>query len=126
MAETPVSGLEMLKAPEPTTAPGQPEPSIGDLASQLVDDAKAYARAEADLAKAIAREKANAAKTPLILLVLALFVAMAALNALAVGIFAALATLMGPLLAGIAAFVLIGAAAGILAWAGYSKLRSAL
>ena len=126
MAETPVSGPEMLKPAEPTTAPGQPEPSIGDLASGLVDDAKAYARAEADVAKAIAREKADAVKTPLILLVVALFVGMAALNALAVGVFAALATLMGPLLAAIAAFVLIGAVAGILAWLGYSKLRSAL
>lgn len=126
MAETPVSGPEMLKPAEPTSVPGQPEASIGDLASQLVDDAKAYARAEVAVAKAIAKEKTDAAKTPLILLVVALFVAMAALNALAVGIFAALATLIGPLLGGIAAFVLIGTTAGILAWVGYSKLRSAL
>lgn len=116
----------MLKPAESTAVPGDPEPSIGELASQLVDDAKAYARAEADLAKAIASEKADKAKTPLILMVSAVFVAMAALNALMVAIIVALAILVGPLVAAILAFVLIAAAAGIMGWMGYSKLREGL
>ena len=55
-----------------------------------------------------------------------LFVAMAAINALCIAIFVALAALMGPLLAGIAAFLLIGAVAAVMAWVGYSRLRDAL
>lgn len=111
----------MLQAAD-TAPPGEERP-IGDLVSELVDEGKAYARAEVDLAKAIASAKANAAKTPAILFVVATFVAMAALNALAFGIVLALDTLMGPLLAGILAFVLIGAVAGLLGWLGVQKLR---
>lgn len=116
----------MLKTTEtpPPQAPG--ESSIGDLASQLVDDAKAYAKAEVGVAKAIAGEKANAVKVPLILLAASVFVAMGALNALCIAIFVALATLMSPVLAGIVAFLLIGAVAAAMAWIGYSRLRDAL
>jgi hypothetical protein len=102
------------------------ERSFGELAGQLVDDAKAYARAEADLAKAIAADKANRLKVGAILLVVAAFVAMGALNALCIGIFALIATFLGPLLGGIVSFLLIGAVAGLLAWAGATKLRDAL
>lgn len=111
----------MLKPADPT--PPESERPLGELASQLVDDAKAYARAEAEVAKAMAAEKANAVKTPLMLFAAATFVAMAALNALAVAIFVALDSLMGHLVAGILAFLLIGAVAAGLGWAGYSKLR---
>ena len=106
--------------------PAGSERPIGELVSQLVNEGKAYARAEADLAKAIASAKAKALATPLILFALALFVAMAALNALAVGIVLALYTLTSPLLAAIIGFVLIGAVAGLLAWIGVIKLRKAL
>ena len=116
----------MLKTPDHPPSQVPPESSIGDIASQLVDDAKAYAKAEVGVAKAIAGEKANAVKTPLILLVGALFVAMGALNALCIAIFVALAALMGPVLAGIIAFLLIGAVAAAMAWIGYSRLRDAL
>ncbi len=100
--------------------------SIGELASQLVDDAKAYAKAEAGVARAIANEKANAVKVPIALLVASLFIAMGALNALCVAIFVGLAMLMSPVIAGIVAFILIGAVAAILGWIGVSRLRSAL
>ena len=116
----------MLKATETPPSQAPADSSIGDLASQLVDDAKAYARAEVGVAKAIASEKANAAKVPLILLVGSLFVAMGALNALCIAIFVTLAALLGPLAAGIVAFVLIGGIAAVMAWFGYSKLRDVL
>lgn len=116
----------MLKATEYPPAGTTADSSIGELASQLVDDAKAYAMAEADVAKAMAAEKANAVKVPLIMIVAAVFVAMGALNALCVAIFFGFNTLMSPVLAGIAAFVLIGAIAGIIGWIGIGKLRSAL
>lgn len=114
----------MLKPADPAP-PGSDRP-IGDLAGQLVDDAKAFARAEVDVAKAIAGEKANAVKTPLILFAVATFVAMAALNALAVGVVIALDGVMPTILAAVLGFLLFGAIAGAMAWVGYSKLRKSL
>jgi hypothetical protein len=113
----------MLKPAEP--APERERP-IGDIVGDLVDDAKAYARAEFDLAKAIAADKAQGLKVGAILLVVALVVAFGAITALSVGIFALLATFLGPLLGGIVAFILIGAVAGLLAWAGIAKIRDSL
>ncbi len=115
----------MLKPAGEGPSPGG-DRSLGELANQLVDDAKAYARAELDLAKAVAADKARRLKVGVVLLVVAAFVAMGALNALCVGIFALLAMFLGPLLGGIVAFILIGAVAGLLAWAGATKLRDAL
>lgn len=99
------------------------ERPIGEIVTDLVDEGKAYAKAELDYAKALATAKAKALRAPAILLVAAAFVAMGALNALCVAIFVALATLMSPLIAGIVAFVLIGAVAAGLGWAGVEKLR---
>ncbi len=116
----------MLKATDNPPADPPQDSSIGDLAGKLAEEAKAYARAEADVARAIATEKVNAVKMPLALIVVSVFVAMGALNALCVAIFVGLAMLMSPVLAGIVAFILIGAVAALLAWVGVSKLRSAL
>lgn len=113
----------MLKPPEPTPAPERP---IGELVHELVEESKAYARAEADLAKTIALAKAKALALPAGLLIAALFVAMAALDALAVGVVLALATLIGPLLAGIVGLLIFAAIAGGLAWWGIERARSAL
>ena len=111
----------MLKPTGPIP-PGGERP-IGEIVGDLVDEGKAYARAEFNLAKAIAAAKANGLKAPAILLSAALFVGMAALNALAVAIFITLAMLMRPILAGLLAFVLIAGIAGGLAWLGIQKLR---
>ncbi len=111
----------MLKPVDPL--PPEAERPIGEIVSDLVDEGKAFARAELNLAKAIASAKASALKAPLILMVAAIFVAMAALNALAVAIFVALDSLMGHLLAGILAFLLIGGVAALLGWLGYKKLE---
>jgi uncharacterized membrane protein YqjE len=116
----------MLKTADPPPPPGSADSSIGELAGKLVDDAKAYAKAEIGVAKAIAGEKADAVKTPLILIVASVFVAFAALNALALAVVLVLATVMAPVLAGILAFLLIGGVAGIMAWTGYSKLKDVM
>lgn len=100
--------------------------SFGELATQLIDDAKAYAQAEVDLAKAIAADKVSGLRIGGILLVAAAFVALGAINALCIAIYVALAALMAPILAGIVTFVLVGALAGLLGWLGYSRLRDAL
>jgi uncharacterized membrane protein YqjE len=112
----------MLKPTDPPP-PGDERP-IGEIVSDIVDEGKAYARAELNVAKAIAAAKANALKAPLVLLIAAVFVGMAALNALAVAIFVALAMVMSAPLAGILAFLLIGAVAGLLGWLGVNKLRN--
>jgi hypothetical protein len=113
----------MLKPAEP--APPEDERPIGEIVSDLVDDAKAYAQAELDLAKAIAADKARRIKVGAILLVVALVVAFGAVTAISVAIFALLATFLGPLLGGIVAFLLIGAVAGLLAWTGIAKVTDA-
>ena len=111
----------MLKPADP--APPRDERPIGDIVGDLVDEGKAYAKAELNVAKAIATAKAQAFKAPTILLVSAAFIGMAALNALAVAIMIALALVMNPLLAGLLAFVLIGGVAALLAWLGVEKLK---
>lgn len=114
----------MLK-PADTPPSGNDRP-IGELVSQLVDEVKAYAKAEAGLAKTIALAQVKALATPLILFVAALFIGSSAITALCVGIVLALATLVGPLAAGILAFLLIGGVAGLFAWIGKVKLGKAL
>jgi len=100
--------------------------SFGELATQLVEDAKAYAQAEVDLAKAVAADKLRGFRAGAILLAVAAVVAMGAVNALCVAVFFALAAVMSPILAGILAFLVIGALAALLGWIGYSNLRDAL
>lgn len=113
----------MLKPVEPTPPP---ERAIGELVQELVEEGKAYARAEIDLGKAIAAAKAKALALPAGLIVAALFIAMAALNALAFGVVLALAVLVGPLLGGIFGMLIFAAVAGGLAWYGIDRLRRAL
>ena len=112
----------MLK-PSGPIPPGGERP-IGEIVSDLVDEGKAYARAEFNVAREVAAARAKGLKTPLILLSAALFVGMAALNALAVAIFILLALLMRPILAALLAFVLIAGTAGLLAWLGIQKLKN--
>lgn len=114
----------MLKPAEPTPPP--PERPIGELVHELVEEGKAYARAELDLGKAIAAAKAKALAVPAGLLVAALFIGMAAINALVFGVVLALALLMGPLLGGIVGMLIFAAIAGGLAWFGVERLRRAL
>jgi hypothetical protein len=115
----------MLKA----TGDGPPERgerSFGELASQLVDDAKAYARSEIDVVKAIAADKSRAVIMAAILFGVAALVAIGAMTALCVAIFVALAVQLGPLLAGLITFLLVGAIAAGIGWFGWQKLRDAL
>ena len=111
----------MLKPTGPIP-PGGERP-IGEIVSDFVDEGKAYARAEFNVVKTIAASKAGGLKAPLILLSAALFVGMAALNALAVAIFILFALMMRPLFAAVLAFVLIAGVAALLGWMGVQKLR---
>ena len=114
----------MLKPVEPSPPP--PERPIGELVHELVEEGKAYAQAELDLAKAIATAKAKALALPAALFAVAFIVALAAVTALAVGVVIALAKFLGPLLAGVAGLLIFGGLAAGLAWWGAEKARRAL
>lgn len=111
----------MLKPVDPDPVP--PERPVGELVSELIDDGKAYARAEVGLAKAIAAAKARALALPLALFATALVVALAAVSALAAGVVIALATLIGPLAAGFIGMLIFAGIAGGLGWYGFERLR---
>lgn len=117
----------MLKPPnEPEPVPDDSDRPIGELVHELIEDGKAYARAEVGLVKAMATAKANALKLPAILFGVAFLLSLAAIASLAVGVAMGLATLIGPLAGGIGAFLLFAAIAGGLAWYGVVRLRKDL
>lgn len=111
----------MLKPADP--APGDGDRPVGEIVSDLVEEGKAYARAEISLAKAMATAKAKALRTPALLLAAAALIGMAALNALAVAIFILLAMVIPPLLAAVLTLALISGTAAILGWIGLDRLR---
>ncbi len=107
---------------EPMQDPDDERP-IGEVVHQLIDEGKAYAKAELDLAKAQALAKANELKVPAVLLFAALLFAQAAVTVLAVTIALALAPRIGPLGGGLVAVLAAGGAAGLLAWLGLERLK---
>ena len=109
-------------AKEPMQEPEDEQP-IGEVVHQLIDEGKAYARAEVELAKAQALAKAAALKVPAILLFSALLFAQATVAVLAVTIAMTLAPQIGPLGGGLVAVLITGGAAGLLAWLGVQKLK---
>jgi hypothetical protein len=114
----------MLKPADP--GPPPPERPVGELVHELIEDGKAYARAEIGLLKALAAAKGRALALPAALFAAAFVFALAAVTALAVGVVNALATLIGPLAAGFVGLLIFAAIAGALGWYGYGRLRRAL
>jgi hypothetical protein len=98
---------------------------IGQLFSQLVDDGKRYARAEVELYKAKAADKAEPVKWAAIYGGAALTLALSAVTALLVGLILALETLVGPLGATLIVVLVTLAIAGILGWMAYNKVKEA-
>jgi TRAP-type C4-dicarboxylate transport system permease small subunit len=111
----------MLKPADP--GPPPPERPVGELVHELIEEGKAYARAEIGLAKAIATAKGKALAWPAGLFLMALIVVQSAVTILAVGIFMALLPPLGPMLAAIIACLVFLGIAGALAWYGYQRLR---
>src|SRR5215218_292678 len=113
----------MLKpANEPMQEPEDERP-IGEVVHQLIDEGKAYAKAEVDLAKAQALAKAAEYKIPAILGFAALLFAQAAVTVLAVTIALALAPLIGPLGGGLVAVLVAAGAAALLGWLALDRLK---
>jgi hypothetical protein len=117
--------LKPADTPSPGPA-GDNDRPVGELVHELIEDGKAYARAEVGLVKAMATAKANAVRLPAILFGVAFVLTLAAISALAFGVAAALATLIGPLAGGVVASLLFAAIAGALAWYGVKRLREDL
>ena len=90
------------------------EKPIGELFGQLIDEGKAYAKAELGLAKASAEAKAEAAKKPALLAAAAFLFLQAGVVVLCMTVGLALATLIGPLAGGLIATLLAFAVAGLL------------
>ena len=112
----------MLKPADPGPSPQEERP-IGELVHELIENGKTYARAEVGLYKAIATAKGKALAIPAILFAAALLIGMSAINALVVGVVIALETFIGPLAAGFVGLLIFAAVAGLLGWAGYTKLK---
>jgi hypothetical protein len=111
----------MLKPVDPQPQP--PERPVGELVHELIENGKAYARAEFGLVKAIAAAKGKALALPLALFGAAFIRALAAVTALAVGVVIALETFIGPLAAGFVGMLIFAAIAGLLGWYGYNRLK---
>lgn len=111
----------MLKPTD--SGPQSPERPVGELVQELIEDGKAYARAEIGLAKAIALARCKALALPVAMFGAAVICALAAITALALGIVIALETFIGPLAAGFIGMLIFSSLAGLLGWYGYSKLR---
>ncbi len=96
---------------------GEPnEESIGDLIGRVVEDGRAFVKAEIGVYKAIAARRAARARNGLIALAIGAVLLISSITALLLGLVLWLATLIGPLLAGLAV-------AAVLILAGYLLVR---
>lgn len=114
----------MLKPADP--GPQPPERPVGELVHELIEQGKAYARAEIGLIKAIATAKGKALILPAILIGLAFICALVAVTALAVGVVIALAKFVGPLAAGFLGLLIFAGIASGLAWWGVERVSKVL
>lgn len=101
------------------------EESIGGLFKRLIDDGKAYARAEIDVLRQVATHRVGRAKAGAGLLGIGIVLLLCALQALVLALVLGLATLIGPFGAGMSVFVLF-AIAGLLAARAGAKGLAAL
>lgn len=116
----------MLKAAASRPIGPDEERPVGELVHQLVEDGKAYAKAEVDLVKAIAAAKGKALVMPAALMGVAFVITIAAFGALVLGVFHALDPRLGPIGAGLVTFLIFAAIAGGLAYVAISKVRKGL
>ena len=106
--------------------PGQDprEESIGDLFGRLIEDGRAYARAEFDLLREIARHRAGRARTGLVLVAAGGLLLLGGYFALLLALVDGLATLVGPLGAGLAAALVLAGSGYLLIRYGLAGLRA--
>lgn len=100
------------------------EETIGTLVSRLVEDGRAYARAELDLVKRIARHRAAKAKSGAVLVGIGITLLLCAQTALVLALVLGLATWIGPFGAGMVVFAVLALVGGLLAWSGVKGLAA--
>lgn len=89
--------------PELNAPGGDPrEEAIGALVARLIEDGRAYADAEIDLYKAIARYRALRARKSLVALAAGWFFMVTSMTAVMIGTVLSLAARIGPMWAGLA------------------------
>lgn len=98
--------------------------SIAELAGRLIEEAREVARTEAEVYRQIALRRAACAKSGLVALVAAAIIAWFAGIALVFGLVLALATLVGPLAAGLILAVPMGGAAYWLLGKGLAGMKA--
>ena len=115
-----------MPAPPDLASPTQDprDESIGELVSRLLEDGRAYARAELDLVKQIASRRAAKAKKGAMLVGIGLTLLLCSLTALILALVLGLATLIGPFGAGMAVFLVLAIAGGLLARSGAKGLAA--
>lgn len=106
------------------SAGDEDEQPIGELFGRLIDDGKAYAKAEVDLVRAQAEGQAERARMPAILGAGAIAFGLAAVIALVLTMVLALASLLGPLLGGLLATLIAAGIAGGLAYSALTKWKA--
>lgn len=104
---------------------GEPrDESIGELLGRLADDGRAYVKAELGVYRAIAARRAARARSGLIALVIGAVLLISSITALLLGLVLWLATLIGPLLAGLAVTAVLVLVGFILVRIGVSALKA--
>lgn len=98
--------------------------SIGALLGRLADDGRAYVKAEISVYKAIAARRAARARSGLIALAIGVVLLVSSITALLLGLVLWLATLIGPLLAGLAIAAVLVLAGFVLVRIGISGLKA--
>jgi hypothetical protein len=104
---------------------GEPrEESIGELIGRLAEDGRAFVKAEVGVWKAVAARRAARARSGLIALAIGAVLLICSLTALLLGLVLWLATLIGPLLAGLAVAAFLILAGFVLVRVGLSGLKA--
>ena len=104
---------------------GEPrDESIGDLLGRLAEDGRAFVKAEIGVYKAIAARRAARARNGLIALAVGAVLMIASITALLLGLVLWLATLIGPLLAGLAVAAFLILTGLVLVRVGVSGLKA--
>lgn len=97
--------------------------TIGELVGRLIEDGRAYADAELDLYKAIARYRALRARKSLVALAAGWFFMVTSMTAVVMGTVLSLAGRIGPMWAGLAVGVPLLAGGYLLVRWGWSELK---
>ncbi len=97
--------------------------SIRALVGRLIDDGKAYAKAEIDLVRLRVEGEVVGYRRAAILAGIGIVFGMAAIVCLCLTIVLALADALGPLLGGLLATASVGAVAGLLIFLGYRSIE---